>query len=109
VKFVFIGTLLPQRDCLNDGTVIECAVLHADNTGINNLNTAIKSMAGVHGAIAVDLNAAFKTADPTSLSLISNDGLHPTTAGFTLIAQTFYNALVANVPVVAARLPSAVR
>ncbi len=109
LKFVFIGTLLPQRDCVPDGTVIECAVLHADNAGINNLNTAIKSMAGVHGAIAVDLNAAFKLADPAFVNLISSDGLHPTTAGFNLIAQTFYNAMIANVPVVAARLPSVAR
>lgn len=108
VKNVFIGTLLPQRDCVNDGTVIECAVLHANTAAINSTNVEIKLMASGHGAIAVDLNAAFKAADPTLVSLISNDGLHPTTAGFTLIAQTFFNAMLANIPVVSVRQPLAV-
>ena len=109
VKNVFIGTLLPQRDCVNDGTVIECAVLHANTAAIDSTNVEIKLMASGHGAIAVDLNNAFKAADPTLVSLISNDGLHPTTAGYTLIAQTFFNAMLANIPVVSVRQPSSLR
>lgn len=58
---------------------------------INELNTRIVSLAAELGlGSPVDLFGAF-ASDP---SLIAGDGLHPTDAGYTRIAETFYNEIV---------------
>jgi lysophospholipase L1-like esterase len=105
VKYVFLGTLLPQRTCVNNG-IIECAGRLDNLAAINSANTGIKAIGATSGVPVVDLNAAFSATDPTLVSLISNDGLHPTAAGSALVARTFYSAMVAGIPVTSLRLPA---
>jgi lysophospholipase L1-like esterase len=54
------------------------------------LNQKIAALAGSEGATLVDLYAPLNTAVKT---YIGCDGLHPTVAGFTLMAETFYSVI----------------
>jgi lysophospholipase L1-like esterase len=84
---VFVGTLLPQRA---NGTPPRASFPQL----VVPTNDAIRMMAADEGAILVDLYQAFGgVADSV---LIGSDGLHPTAAGNTRIAETFYEAIRAR-------------
>jgi lysophospholipase L1-like esterase len=86
---VFLGTLPPENanactgpnvpaGCINRGTG---AILVAP------FNTALKSMAATEAVAVADVYQAFN-GDVTTL--IDFDGLHPTAAGYQVIASTFF-------------------
>jgi len=63
---------------------------------VTNLNGQIATVATSNAAILVDL---YKDFAATGTRLIGVDGLHPTDAGFTQMAQSFYAAIQANLEV----------
>ena len=63
----------------------------ADPIKVEEINAQIPSIAASKGAILVDMYAAFGT----DTSLMS-DGLHPTDAGYQLMAEVLFNAIVTN-------------
>lgn len=88
---VFIGTLLPVTEGGDASGAFDF---------IQPVNADIQVIAQGTGATLVDLNAAFGgTANAVD---IGNDGLHPTAAGYQLIAQTFFSAIKATIEVVQA-------
>jgi len=102
VPFIFVSTILPVTNC--SPTSMNCHVgpsVNVDasvaNTTINQTNALIR--AGISGAIIVDGNAAFYSADSTLASLIEIDGLHGTPAGYRVLAQAFVNAIVNHIPI----------
>ena len=78
---VLVGTLPPQRPGAPNGRGAGLVV---------PVNDQIKPMASAQGATVVDLYAAF-AGDVNAL--IGPDGLHPTPAGYDLIAHTFFDAI----------------
>jgi lysophospholipase L1-like esterase len=60
---------------------------------VTGLNDQIKSLAAAEGVTLVDVYQSFPSGDVIGLGLIGHDGLHPTPSGYSLIAQTFFNAL----------------
>ena len=59
---------------------------------VPDLNSRIVTLATARGWNLVDVNAAFNG----DLSLIGADGLHATDAGYQVIAQAFYDRIVAK-------------
>jgi lysophospholipase L1-like esterase len=86
---VFVATLTPQR-------VGGRTALHPEL--VVPLNEQIRLLAAREGVFPVDLYQAFGGVADTTL--ISSDGLHPTTAGNQKIAETFYDAIRARLEVV---------
>ena len=106
-KFVFVSTILPVRACSSESADFEChtgdpgdPIVATANNSIDQTNALIR--AGLGSATIVDGNMAFKAADPTLLTLVGDDGLHPTPAGNTVLAQAFFNALVSRIPITSA-------
>ena len=85
---VFAATLLPERPggC-------RAYDYNADYDDIIEANVRIRRMIGMEGAILVDLYEAFNGRTAT---LIGEDGLHPSAAGYQQIAETFFNAIKKN-------------
>jgi lysophospholipase L1-like esterase len=77
---VFVGTLLPQRPGAMRAYSLEL---------IQPFNNQLKAMAAASGATVVDLYTPF-AAD---LSLLGPDGLHPSPAGYTKMAQIWADAI----------------
>jgi lysophospholipase L1-like esterase len=83
-KLVLVSTLLPEVP----------GRLRAGNpAGIPDANDAIRDAVAREGATLVD---AFSVFDPKKELLIGDDGLHPTVAGYKLLAETFAAAIAAN-------------
>lgn len=59
---------------------------------VDRENVFIKQIANEEGAVLVDLNDAFKRSGLTGSALYV-DHLHPTTAGYQIMAQTWFNAI----------------
>jgi lysophospholipase L1-like esterase len=59
---------------------------------VDAVNVTIKQVADQEGAVLVDLNDAFKKSGLTGSALYV-DHLHPTTAGYQIMAQTWFNAI----------------
>jgi lysophospholipase L1-like esterase len=78
---VFLATLLPERDgsCRDDGL-----------PHISATNDLIRGVAAAEGAVLVDLYAAF---DGQLNTLLDEDGLHPTEAGYQKMAESFYSSI----------------
>jgi len=74
----FLGTLPPETGLAR--------------TLIEPFNAQLKSMAAVENVPVADVFAAFNG----DLSLLGNDGLHPTAAGYQKIADTFFDAIKQN-------------
>ena len=69
-------------------------------------NDGLRSIAASQGVTLVDVNAAFN-GDVTTL--IDCDGLHPTPAGYQLIADTFFKSIQSTLEVAAPPTPTALR
>jgi lysophospholipase L1-like esterase len=82
----FVGTLLPEVR-----TPSSCRAFHPEL--IVPTNTLIRSMVASEGAELVDLYAGF---GGEGSPFIGPDGLHPSTSGYSQMAQTFYEALRAR-------------
>jgi lysophospholipase L1-like esterase len=106
VAYVFVSTILPVSECYvgpdqpqpcRVGDVGDPTVPNVANGYIDQVNAMIRTTVG--GVTIVDGNAAFRAADPTLATLIDEDGLHPTPAGYGLLAQAWMNALVSHIPI----------
>ncbi len=75
---VFLATLPPLR-----GPGAGCPEC------VSPLNDDIRGIAARHGAVLVDVHAAFANRN----ELIGADGLHPTAAGYDVIAHAFFDAI----------------
>ena len=69
---------------------------------VSGLNSKIATVATTNGVVLVDL---YKDFAATGTRLIGVDGLHPTDAGFTQMAKSFYTAIQANLEVKTAPAP----
>jgi lysophospholipase L1-like esterase len=85
---VFLATLPPENPAGANGSGAPI---------VSSLNAKIVSLAARQQLILVDVNAAFHG----DLTLIGADGLHPTDAGHQVIAQAFYDRIVARLEVAA--------
>jgi lysophospholipase L1-like esterase len=65
---------------------------------VSNFNGFLPGLAANEGVPFVDVFKAFN-GDVTTL--IDTDGLHPTAAGYTVIAQTFFNSIKQNLELAA--------
>ena len=83
---VFLATIPPARPPGTKNLPPELPQLIAE------YNQEIRSVAEEEGVLLVDVYAAMINR----LDLIGEDGLHPTVAGYELIAQTFFDAIRAN-------------
>jgi acyl-CoA thioesterase-1 len=81
----YVGTLLPQRPLGVNGS---CRGFGADN--VVTANDQIRAMAASEAAPIVDLYQAFGGVPG---ELIGPDGLHPTEAGYSRIADTFFDVI----------------
>ena len=78
---VMVGTLPPQRPGSPKG---------GGAAFLDRYNNGLRTMASKKGAILVDVNVEFP------LSLIGQDGLHPTDEGYRRIAEIFQNAIASR-------------
>ena len=81
----FLATLPPQRP---GGRNAKGSLV------IPDYNTRLRSVAAQTGAVLVDVWAAF--GGNPSTDLVGADGLHLTAAGYQKVAETFYEAIRAN-------------
>jgi len=84
---VFLGTLLPE---IPGGSRTGARLL------IVPTNDQIRALAASQGVTLVDVYQAFSGMETV---LIGGDGLHPTVAGYSMIAQTFFDAIRAKLEV----------
>ncbi len=94
VQYVFVSTLLPERPGGSPprGEVPEL---------VAPANDLIRPMVTSEGAVLVDGYAAFGATPNYLTTLINTDGLHLTPAGNQVLAQAFYDAIVAKIPTIA--------
>jgi lysophospholipase L1-like esterase len=78
---VFLGTLLPERDGA-------CRAFAPER--IAPANVQIRAMAAREGAVLVDLYQGFVAQEAT---LLDEDGLHPSVAGYARIAEMFFDRI----------------
>jgi lysophospholipase L1-like esterase len=83
VAHIFVSTLLPLRT----GTVDP---RDAARPFIADANVMIRDVAALENVYLVDAELAFLQRDPTLMTLIGDDGLHPTEAGAQLLGETFF-------------------
>ncbi len=84
--FAFVGTLLMTN--LGD----DFRASPQRNRWIVSQNEGIRQMATEEGAVLVDLYAAFERS-PLAWSELFADYIHPSAAGYTLLAQTWFDAI----------------
>jgi lysophospholipase L1-like esterase len=84
---VYIGTLPPPKPGGKNTIPVST---------IQTYNARLASIASGEGAILVDLYSAMLSGAST---FIGNDGLHPTEAGYQKIADTFFNAIRADLEI----------
>lgn len=84
---VFLGTLLPERP---NGCRAFAIPPKNDADLITPTNDQIRAMAAAEHLDLIDLNALFSGHLDT---LLGQDGLHPSEAGYSAIANAFYNAI----------------
>lgn len=82
---VFLATLLPQRPG-------GCRAYDVDGESddIVPTNVELRRLAGLEGAELVDL---FQVFNGRTATLIGQDGLHPSAAGYAAIADAFFEAI----------------
>jgi lysophospholipase L1-like esterase len=79
---VFLATLPPMNPDLQGSS---------NANAVPPFNTQLANLAALRNYTLVDINGAFHG----DLGLIGSDGLHPTDAGYQVIAQAFYDKIVA--------------
>jgi lysophospholipase L1-like esterase len=84
---VFLGTLLPERP---NGCRAYAVPPRGAADVIQPTNAQIRSMAAGEGIDLIDLYAVF---DGHLNDYLGQDGLHPSDAGYTAIANTFFEAI----------------
>ena len=84
---VFLGTLLPERP---NGCRANAIPPRGSADLISPTNDQIRLMAAAERLDLIDLNAMFVNRVD---SLIGEDGLHPTSAGYAAIASAFFDAI----------------
>jgi len=87
---VFLGTLLPERP---DGCRAYGIPPKGDTDLITPTNDSIRGMAAAENIDLIDLATLFTGQVDT---LIGQDGLHPTEAGYDAIAKAFFDAIRAK-------------
>jgi lysophospholipase L1-like esterase len=81
---VYLASLPPQDP-------LACCPRRGSGAGlVNTYNSQLRSVASAENATFVDVNSAF---NGNTTTLIYRDGLHPTPAGYQVIADTFFKAL----------------
>jgi lysophospholipase L1-like esterase len=89
-QLVILSTLLPEStDACQSG--VPCRALNPD--GIPDVNERIRSVAESYHAVLVDAYAAFQ---PSPEALLGPDGLHPNAEGSKVLADLFFDAIMAN-------------
>lgn len=84
---LFLGTLTPS---------IQGRSRSQPDALIQQMNSAIRSLAAGEGAVLVDL---YRAAQPNVEAWIGVDGLHPTEAGYARMAEQFFAAIRADLEV----------
>ena len=85
-SLAYLATLIPTHPGVDPRASVE------RNRWVVRLNEGIRALAGSEEAVLVDLEAAFaKQADQDALY---SDGLHPSDAGYDVIAEAFFEAIV---------------
>jgi lysophospholipase L1-like esterase len=98
---VYLGTIPPQSTAIGSGPF--CPARNGGLPYVPSYNSQLISLAFQEGVQLVDVYTALST----NLSLyIDCDGLHPTAAGYTRIAQEFYNSLQQTLEVKAPPVPT---
>jgi lysophospholipase L1-like esterase len=77
-----VGTIIPTNPALTP---------QGRNDWVDVTNAQIKAMAAAEGAFVADLNQAFK--NQPNLPALFSDHIHPSAAGYDLIAQGFFEAI----------------
>jgi lysophospholipase L1-like esterase len=93
VKLVLVSTLLPE---------VRGRMRAFNPDGIDETNEAIRAAVEREGGTLVD---AFSVFEPKKELLIGDDGLHPTVAGYKLLAETFAGAIAASFDASGAPVP----
>jgi lysophospholipase L1-like esterase len=100
---VFVGTLPPQNPTAPTGSGPSCIARNGGAGLVVPYNTALKAVAAQESVAIVDVYQAFG-GDVTTL--IDCDGLHPTSAGYDVIAEAFFTAIRQNLEVPATPAPT---
>jgi acyl-CoA thioesterase-1 len=100
---VFVGTLPPQNPAAPTGSGPSCVARNGGAGLVVRYNDALKVVAAQESVTLVDVYQAFG-GDVTTL--IDCDGLHPTSAGYDVIAQAFFTAIKQNLEVPATVTPT---
>jgi lysophospholipase L1-like esterase len=82
----FLATILPTN------TGYDSRAPASRNDWVAQQNTVIKQIADEEGAVLVDLNSAFLKSG-RSLPSLFVDHVHPTAAGYEIMAQTWFAAI----------------
>jgi lysophospholipase L1-like esterase len=89
VKQVFLATFPPVRSGTHGSYVLQ----NNGSSSLSSVNAAMRSLAAQTGVVLVDLHAGMAGEEAT---LIGDDGLHPTKAGYARIASIFFEAIKKN-------------
>ena len=89
---VVVGTLPPENPnaCTGSNVPAGCVFRGGGAALVVPFNTAVKSMAATESVAVADVYQAFN-GDVTTL--IGSDGLHPTAAGYQVVADTFFGVI----------------
>ena len=91
-KKVMLGTVLPAVTV----TIDDLPYTKSDNAAINELNRRLRIVAGEEDVILADFHASFLKPGINTASLLSEDGLHPSPAGYDRMADLVRNLIVQN-------------
>ncbi len=104
---VFLGNLPPENpNACPGGASSGCTFRAGGAAYVVPYNASMSFLASVEGVPLVDVYGAFN-GDVTTL--IDTDGLHPTAAGYQVIATAFFNAIQKTLEVPAATSATSVR
>jgi lysophospholipase L1-like esterase len=98
---VYLATLPPENPSTS-----ACGKRGGNWAFVAPYNDLLRGIAASEGVTLVDVNAAFN-GDTTTL--IDCDGLHPTPAGYQVIADTFFKALQTTLEVTVTPTSTALR
>jgi lysophospholipase L1-like esterase len=100
VRYVLVSTILPVANCATnpcrgaDPSVRDD--LQLKNAAIDQVNARIRR--SLRGATVVDGNVAFRTSVVPVAALIDLDGLHPTEAGYAVLANAWMSGILSRIP-----------